>query len=483
MVNISRVSTPHNGHNLKLFPALVTIVLIGISIIGVFVSLVAILHNGYNLMFLLPIMFVVLLFMASNRLNEIPSNLGFTLIIGLEFIRLVVVPILFVVGDYPETITYNSDSNNLYGIMLQIYEVFWIGFALNKQPNKKRLYQVTSFESNNAWRKFVGIVIVALIITAGICIIAPEILSGYRLITMANDEYFTYLEQSHIVNENASSTFKKLFLVIANYILKPMRLIVPAFLMHMIYRYSIFKSWTKPLSLFLALSPFIFVDGTIARSLYFSIVLLLFYNKLYGLNMKRVGLAISAGGLFIVGYWIVRYNSTSASTTTSMISYFGEKLNDYFCGFNIVGAVGSLPEDIGYRIKYFIQDYIRCIPFANTIFGLDANDTIRVFFNLETHAPNGQIPATLAMGCYYFTPLFAPLYSYMFTRLAINFGNKAKTTDNPYYVMIWSLSALYFALGIAANDVSVTLSNYVQVILPVYLMIKAAYPFLKGEKL
>ena len=168
-------------------------------------------------------------------------------------------------------------------------------------------------------------------------------------------------------------------------------------------------------------------------------------------------------------------------TSISYTSYFGEKLNDYFCGFNIVGAVGSLPENLLFRIKYFFHDYIRCIPFANTIFHLDGNDTVRVFFNKYTNAPNGQIPATLAMGCYYFSPLLAPLYSYIFTRLALYFSNKTKHVENPYYIMIWSLCALYFALGIGANDVSVTLGNYVQVLLPVLLMIKAAYPYEKGE--
>ena len=284
MLNTNEIyNTYHKRPKLKLLPAIISMAFLGISVISTLVSLTAITHSGFKLMFLLPIMFIFLLFIANNRLNEIPSNLGLTLIIGLEFIRLVVIPILFVAGDYPETITYNSSNNNPYGIVLQIYEVFWIAYAIQKQPNETRLYQVTSFAQNKAWKKFVTILIIALMITAGVCIIAPEILSGYRLITMANDEYFTHLEQSHIVNENANSSFKKLFLVIANYILKPMRLIVPAFLMHMIYRYSIFKSWTKPISLLLALSPFIFVDGTVARSLYFSIVLLLFYNKLYGL--------------------------------------------------------------------------------------------------------------------------------------------------------------------------------------------------------
>lgn len=481
MNNSSVYKEINKGIKLRLFPAISLLILIFISVISIVISFSAIGRQGYSLMFLLPIMFIFLLVAINGRFNEIPSNIGFTLVLGIEFIRLVLVPVLFVIGDYPETITYKAEANNLYGILLQVYEVLWIAYALQKKTSEKKLYQVTSFDDQRASKRITRIVLFAMIITAGICIVAPEILLNYRLITMATDKEFTNLEQSFVVNAYASSSIKKFFLVLANYILKPMRLIVPAFIMHVIYKMNRRSSWTKPISLFLALSPFIFVDGTVARSLYFSIVLLFFYNKLYGMNIKRLGIAIGAAVVFIFAYWIVRYNSTM--TSIPYTSYFGEKLNDYFCGFNIVGAVDSLPKDIAFRFKYFAHDYIRCIPFANTLFNLDGNDTVRVFFNTYTNAPNGQIPATLAMGCYYFTPLFAPIYSYVFTRLAINYGNKARIVNNPYYTMVWNLCALYFALGIGVNDVSVTLSNFVQVILPVMIMIRVSYPYDKGEPL
>lgn len=450
----------------------IMILMTGLSII---ICCFSFFKSGYQFLILLPLSFIFFLFVARFRIQSIPHNLAITFVIGIEFVRLVIVPFLFVISGYPATITYHAEQNNIYGILLQVYEVFWLSYAIQKGPKvKEKELLFKSFDNVVCHKRMLISIVIVVGITIVVCMIAPEILLNYRVITNASETEFTNLEQSFVVNQYASSTIKKLFLIIANYILKPVRLIVPAFLMVCFYRTTHQKKWTKPICLLIAISPFVFVDGTVARSLYFTLVLLLFYNSMYKLNMKKVYKVVGIAIVFIIFYWIVRYNAREQSY--SMLYYFGEKLNDYFCGFNIVGAVDSLPKEINYRFKYFLHDFLRTIPFSNTLFALDGADTIRTFFNMHTNSPNGQIPATLAMGCYYFTPVFAPLYSYLFTRIAINSSERAQKINNPYYQLVWNITALYFALGIGLNDVSVTLSNYVQVILPVYLIIRWAFP-------
>lgn len=450
-------------------------IMISIACISIAACCFSLFRAGYELLILLPLSFGLFLFLVRSRIKLIPKNLAVTFIIGIEFVRLVIVPLLFVVGGYPATIVYNAEKNNIYGILLQVYEVFWIAYAIQKKSRvREGDTHFKSFNNSYCHKKMAFLVLIILGITIAICYIAPEIFQNYRLITSAKEKEFTNLEQSYIVNMYASSTTKKFFLIIANYILKPVRLIVPAFFIVYIFRTTNRKKWSKFLSLIIVFTPFLFVDGTVARSLYFTLVLFLLYNSIYRSNLKKIYWAIGAAAIFIITYWIVRYNSQEQSY--SIVYYFGEKFNDYFSGFNIVGAVESLPQKINYRLKYFLHDYLRTVPFSNTLFGLNSADTVRTFFNICTHAPNGQIPATLAMGCYYFTPLFSPLYSYLFTRTSINSSERAARINNPYYQLIWNITALYFALGIGLNDVSVTLSNYIQVILPVYLIIRFAFP-------
>ena len=453
----------------------VAFLIIVFTVISFLVSFKAILaHNGTEMLLVLPASFGMLLLLSGWKFLRMPLNFGAILVVGIEFVKLVLVPFFFVLANYPRTITYNAMYNDYYGILLQMYEAFWIGYALNRGCKYKQYkLDVANIDKSSSNKKLKNIMIVILILTIIICVLAPEILFNYRSILSASDSEYTNIEQDYIVNMYATSTTKKLFLVIANYWLKPMRLILPAYAIVIAARY-VNRVFAKIISFILVLSPFIFVDGTVARSLYFTIVLFLLYNYLFTVNPKNLVRLIAAATLFIIIYWCVRYYAVPRDN--SLFEYFAEKLNDYFCGFNIVGGTLNLPGNIKYRNKYFIQDFTRTIPFANTIFGMDGLDTIRVFFNTYNHTTGGQIASTLGMGSYYLSPLLAPVYSYVFTRNTINYAGLANDIKNPYYKLVYYFIALYFGLGVGLNDISVTLANLVQVCLPIFIIINMAYP-------
>lgn len=464
------ISSPKNGAFL-----IFCIVTALCSALFLLVSIPSSIGTGYFCLFLLPIMFVFMTFVARASFDEIPQNIGITILFFLEYMRLVVSPVFVVIAEYYNVITYNASQNNPLGIMLMIYEAMCITLALSIRINYK-FVQYENIDNRYSNKKMTFLVILILIVTIVICYYAPEIFRNYRSITgVFSDNEFTHLEQSYIVNKYSTSTFKKLMLVLANYVLKVVRLLVPAYLMIQLVKRSSFLS--KALSWVLVASPFLLVDGAIARSLYLSFFLLLLYNYLYGIERKKLFLPVIVAVLLVVVYFGARYRLLGS---TSLATYIADKSVDYFAGANIVGASFNLPNDFFTRIYYLSLDILRSIPFANTIFGLNSGDYVQSFFNAYNYTAGGQIPTTVGMGSYYFSPFFAPLFSMIFTVLCKKYGRKYIYAENPYYKLVYIYMSFICALGVGMYNIEITLGAWVQIILPLYLVARIAYPRKRG---
>lgn len=432
--------------------------------------------TGYEILFLLPIGYIFFIVITKTCWNEIPGNIGLTVLFAIQFIRLVVAPLFVCLSNYHNIISLNASENNIYAIILMLYESLWISIFLNYNQKKRyiKYKDIDDHASNKRMNLAMAIVIGLTII---ICYFAPEILKYYRTIDgLWKDDQFTNVEQSYIINQYSSSIFKKFMLVTANYILKVMRLLIPAYLMILLKKHE--TGFLRIISLLLVISPFLFVDGAIARSLYLTLFLLLLYNYLYKIDVKKMYFPIFLGGILVVIYFAIRYKYSNADSLTE---YIADKTVDYFAGVNIVGGIFNLPLDIEARWHYFTLDIIRCIPFANTLFGLDSKDMVQPFFNQYNQLSGGQIPTTVGMGAYYFSVAFAPIYSAVFAVVCKSSGQKALQAQNPYYMLVYLYLSVICALGIGMYNIEITLGTIVQIILPIYIIARIAYPRIKGD--
>lgn len=433
-------------------------------------------ENGYELLFVLPFSFSIMLLLSRNCWKEMPENFGITVLTVLEFIRLVVSPILVVSAGYYELVRWNDSSNNSKGIMLIAYEAVCIGLAL-RVYTKTTHYKTLDIDDAASNRRMNHIVLALISITLAICVLAPEILIGYRTIFgLFTDISYTSVEQSMIVSEYSSSFFKKLLLVTGNYLFKVVRILVPTYILVVIRNRT--ARVYRIICYAIILSPFFIVDGTIARSLFYSVFLLIIYYQLYGMDMKKMIVPIVASGILVGVYFWTRFSITGG---TDFVRYMAEKSIDYFAGANVVGATFNLPQDFGTRFKYFGYDLLRTIPYANTIFGLNSGDNIQRFFNLSIGMTGGQIPPTIGMGSYYFSVIFAPAYSIIFARTCKKYGRKSRTAKNPYYRLVYIYMSFITALGICMYSIDVTLLTMTQVILPIYIIARICYKPIPGS--
>lgn len=464
----------HNDINSEKSSPIMLFLLFG-AIISVIISLFSITHDGYRLLTLLPLSFIALIIINQKIFEEIPQNIGVTFLILLEFIRLVVSPAFIVLGGYSEAIVLNSQTNTSMAVLLIFYETLWISVAL-RVKTKKKVFEYEKTDNPLSTQKMYFCTLILLAITAISCIIAPEILHSYRSIAgVFTDTKYTSVatEQSYVVSKYATSTYKKLFLVLANYIIKVDLLFIPAFIMNTIYTKSKKQSLiVRLLVLLVAFVPLLFVGGAIGRSFIYVFMLIIIYIHLYELDIKKIYKPIIAAAIFVAVYFFERFKLSS--NDISVFEYYSYKLTTYFQGINIVSGSFNLPSDLTNRFHYFIGDILRSIPFANTIFGLSSSDTIQNFFNIHNNT-GGFIPTTIGQGYYYFSFLFAPLYSYLFSRIALKCGRLMNSINNPYYKLVFLYYSLASAMGVTMYSIEITLSTFVSVILPMHLIVNYSY--------
>lgn len=426
--------------------------------------------TGYSLLFLLPLSYIAFLTITIKNQKEIPANIGLTILYIIEYIRLVISPFLVAASGYENIIVLNAEENNVLGIMLLVYETFAISIALLVRIKILR-FSCKSIGERRSDIKIRWFVIIFVLLCVIVCYYAPEVIQNYRVITgIFTDNEFSNIEQSYVVNKYATSFIKKLFLVLANYILKIARAFLPIYLIVLVSKKD--TVLTRLFSLLLVFSPLLFVDGAIARSLYLTLLFLIVYNNVYRIDIKRMYAPIIISIIFVLIYWMARFKLSGGQ---NVLAYFSNKSADYFAGVNIIGGSCNLPSDLDSRFHYFTLDLLRSVPFANSLFGLDSRDYVQIFFNNYNMTTGGQIPTTIGMGYYYFSIIFAPAYSVIFAILCKKFGNQAIYQKNHYYKFTYNYLSFLAALGIGMYNIEITLGNMVQVVLPIYLAIRCAY--------
>ena len=184
---------------------------------------------------------------------------------------------------------------------------------------------------------------------------------------------------------------------------------------------------------------------------------------------KKSAFVILLGCIAAIAWWIFK------SGDEDFFVQFSLRFSSYFSGVNVVSGAFNLPNDFSLKIRYFINDFLRSVPYGTTIFGLNF-DTVATFFNEYSYS-SGQIPTTIGMGYYYFGPIFAPIYSLMFANVACNAGEflKRKQFGNPIRCLRLILMAFYFSMGVVMYNIDIIFATTCCLIFPMYVMERIGY--------
>lgn len=452
------------------------------TLVSIFVSVVLLVSfnkpTHYNLLFVLPLIFVSYMFVYAKMLWSLFDNIGITLILGLLFVRLVIAPFMMHLSGYNDTITLNVESNTSIAILLVAYETIIIMTVLFLLV-KKRSYKEKKIKVNNLFfyinKKYIFVLILLVTIQIFTFVYTPGLLEGYRTVFSIKDTRFTHLEQTYITRKYATSFGTKLSLVTGQYLMKLLRLLLPSVIIILINRKKRNRC-RQALSFAVLLTQFFVMDGAIARTIIYMLILFLLISFIYSnKRIKKIAKIFFISSITVISYWVFRLNLIGGEIN----KYFSTMLNTYFSGINIVSGSLNLPREFSTRLQYFLYDLLKAIPYGNTLFSLEGTDS-QVYFNL-INGTSGQIPTTIGLGYYYFGFLLSPIYSIIFAAMAYRMGEKANQSPRLISKVRYLFLTITFSMGIVMYNVPITLTNLISVGLPMYLIEKFAYE--KNEKM
>lgn len=464
---------------ISIFTIFLMVLFIVISLVCTFLTAFPLyeLSSYYDYMFLLPLTFFFCCIIFFPVFMRVIDNFGILLIIALFFVRMCVSPALISVYGINETIKINLEENTQKAIFLVCYECIVVFAAVlililrDKDYNKVKSFYI---KDNRERNRVYTILIASFALLTVLYVLEPHIFDIYRTIFDILDPNFSSIENSYIIDKYGTTLVKKFTLVLSNYMIKVLRIVVPCLIMERLSKSKrIYLS--RFLSLLCVISSFLIVDGAIARSLYYAVILIFVYVYLYSPKhamWKILGLFMCGAG-FVLIYWILRYSTSEEKSIQGFFDYFSRALSSYFSGVNVVSGSFNLPKDINTQFHYFIYDYAKSIPFGNTLFGLTGAE-IAVWFN-EVNNSSGQIPSTIGMGYYYFGPVFAPVYSIIFTILAYKASRNGHRAKKALYIATYLLTAFYCALGIIMYNIPIAIGNLFQIIIPMFIIARIVY--------
>ncbi len=435
--------------------------------------------SGYEMLFFLPLSFGIVSVLFNRLYFFIPNNLAITLIVFLCFCRMVFSPLMMGLGNYASTISFNVEYNLFHAIILMVYELimgFSTLFFLSQKNNLKgRAFKEYYFVSlnKNVEKKYLSLMFVFLLILICCFCITPHLMDMYRPITQANDDFFTYTEDSYFITKYGTSFISKLSMVVGMYIMRFMLLALPAMVIVLCYESKKKNALISLITMGCCLIPLCFVDGAIARSLIYVFCLLLLRSHLF--SKIALGNKIFLLGLIAVVFIILWWGIIRPNTSLNLLDLYSKRLSAYFTGANIVSGSFNLPNELNLRIKYFLYDFLSTMPFGHTIWGIN-DQTIMQFFNRNNFS-FGQIPTTIGMGWYYFGDVFAPIYSVAFAILAFKSFDALENEDvvTPFQYIRLIYSTFVFSMGIVMYNIEITMLLVYGVVLPLFIMEKIAY--------
>lgn len=466
-----------NTQNIPLFALLIVV-----SFAATFVMVVKNVSEVFRWLPIMPAVFALCMFFGLGISDRLLNNLGILFVIAMLFVKMVLSPMLVVLSNYNVVLLPNYAENIDKAIILMCYECVALFVAMwiyvYKHPFRSGFEaKPLNLQSWKLSKIYLVVIILLIVIAIGCILLVPQITMAFRTILQINDPNFASLEYAYIVNTYGTTFIKKLACVIGNDVILILKLLVPGTLMVLTKQMK--KKRVAHLISFCCIAlPLLMVDGEIARSLYYCLVLFWFHAYLYWkFNYKRLILALVCAGLFVFAYWVIRFNVNNPGG--DMYAYFSKTLSAYFSGVNVTAGVFNMDQSLLVRAKYFFYDYLKAVPFGNTLFGLDVTDTA-IYFN-QCNGSTGQIAPTIGLGYYYFGWILSPLYSVLFCVIGMYCSDKVRTEKNPITVLAILLTIVYMALGIGMYGVSIITISMVNVIIILIISKLTLNQGIKGE--
>ncbi|RSK33697.1 oligosaccharide repeat unit polymerase [Bhargavaea beijingensis] len=422
----------------------------------------------YKLLPLLPFVFGLINLFFLMLYRNILSNIALTLVIGLYYIRFVIVPLIMMMGNYSSFLKFNISSNINYGIVLMVYEliIVYVVMYYSERKHKKANRKIhVKFEGKKLPSLFRPILMCLLFFCIIILIAIPESRQLYSsLFTSLNK---TSVDIVSIDSFAERGGLKRALLTLYGLTMEVIRLLIPAYIIIFIRKKIGNKITGIMLSIPIVLAQFLLVSNTHARSIICAVILILLLAKLYpDWSKKLYKISFLFGLLFVLIYFTTKINSPISNSSNTGLEYASEIANAYFSGPDNIAATFNVESDE--QIKTLIYTLVSAIPFNGTIFGLSGNNYSALYNNFNM--AEFQIGPLISESYYYLGAIFAPIISAVIVVLAIKYGNKAKYETNIWKYIAYIYLVIILAASLVMYNGTILMKTVTGVIIPLLIV-------------
>lgn len=424
----------------------------------------------YNLLFMLPLCYGLISFFAILHIgNCFFRSMVSVLIFGGYFVRMVLTPFLFALGEYESflgsCVTKYGITNAVIYMCFETVVVLGMAAYLGKHVGeKKNEIKMNFLQYNTRVFNFIIISLFLFLIIAYISI--PAISDIYIFLPFAN---FNEISEIRWDNETivARGSIERYVYSLFCFLWPVFRIIIPSLMISHFYRkYGVRKKGMFCSFLCLILPAILLGGDNIAPfiGIFIGIIVI---NKLYGKQARKFLTSIGIVAVILLGIVIAsKISSMTAWKGATGISVIAQMLHNYFPGFDNMAVMFDMSQNN--KLITLFYDLYYAIPFKETLFGLHGEYIQDVFLNYT--GTGGQIVPFAGQLYYYFGPL-SLVFLVFFVRLAYKMEYKSRQTDNFWLYFIYMYISVSTAMSLSIYSVSIYIRGLVNVVLPAYLII------------
>jgi len=245
------------------------------------------------------------------------------------------------------------------------------------------------------------------------------------------------------------------------------RVLLPNLLIYKIHARYGNRNLSLFCALFCLLVPFLLLGGDNIAPLIGMLFCLLSIHKLYGKKAIPIMVLLGVGGVVVAVMVIVsKMELYTVWRGATGISAFSQILYSYFPSFDNVALIMGM--NGGDKLETLFFDIYSGIPFANTLFGLEGTRLSDLF---ALHArTNGQIEEWGSSLGYYFSYFLAPILSGLFFNLMLKIEAVSRKTQSYWKYFVTSFIAVYSAIAIHIYSATIYCRLIFNIFIPIILL-------------
>ena len=432
--------------------------------------------DRYSALILLPIIYGVFNIIAFFNVKKLKlrTNIFFFLFHSMLFVQSVLAPYYLWRLGSPAIFRSSIGENIGMAVELRIYEILilYLYFLLSSKGNADLFYEGNSQTINNGNKidRCVFLIFSLCFALLTLYIINPGVIKLYRLCTEFFNEEFTGFNTNIVIAQYSSSLIGKFTIVTFRYIYNISRVVFPCCCAVILKEKKCKRGYVVLFTLMIIfLVNFLFMDDTLAYSISYSLVDLLFLSIILKdfTIVKNTFITIF---LLVCAYFTSRFILTNTGKSGAQTDvYISKILESYFSGTTNIAASINLPnDDFFVRIKYFSYEILRGVPYASTIFGLDKT-SLGVYFN-KINSSVGQIVPTLGASFYYFGSVLSPTIPFVLLITAQKSYKKIYNAKSYLKTMGFITICIYCILGIGMYSLEITSVGIFSVAVPLIIL-------------